>query len=94
LTTTEPVFGPEAAQTTASAATHARRWWILVVLGTCQLMVILDGTVINIAPPTAQHALSFSNANRQWIVAGYALAFGSLLPLASRSATSSEACAP
>jgi EmrB/QacA subfamily drug resistance transporter len=65
-------------------ANHARRWWILAVLGVAQLMVILDNTIVNIALPTAQHALNFSNADRQWIVTGYSLAFGSLLLLGGR----------
>ncbi len=60
---------------------YARRWWILAVLGISQLMVILDGTIVNIALPTAQHDLLFSNADRQWIVTAYSLAFGSLLLL-------------
>ena len=65
-------------------ANHIRRWWILVVLGLAQLMVILDNTIVNIALPTAQHALRFSNADRQWVVTGYTLAFGSLLLLGGR----------
>jgi EmrB/QacA subfamily drug resistance transporter len=56
-----------------------RRWWILAVLGISQLMVILDSNIVTIALPNAQHALRFSNADRQWIVTAYALAFGSLL---------------
>ncbi len=63
---------------------HRRRWWILAVLAVSQLMVILDGTIVNIALPTAQHALGFSNADRQWIVTAYSLAFGSLLLLGGR----------
>lgn len=63
---------------------HRRRWWILAVLAMAQLMVILDGTIVNIALPTAQHALHFSNADRQWIVTAYSLAFGSLLLLGGR----------
>jgi EmrB/QacA subfamily drug resistance transporter len=63
---------------------HRRRWWILAVLAISQLMVILDGTIVNIALPTAQHALGFSNADRQWIVTAYSLAFGSLLLLGGR----------
>jgi EmrB/QacA subfamily drug resistance transporter len=47
-------------------------------------MVVLDATIVNIALPTAQQALDFSNGSRQWIVTGYALAFGSLLPLGGR----------
>jgi EmrB/QacA subfamily drug resistance transporter len=65
-------------------ANYARRWWILVVLAVAQLMVILDGTIVNIALPTAQRDLHFSNADRQWIVTAYSLAFGSLLLLGGR----------
>ena len=60
------------------------RWWILAVLGIAQLMVILDNTIVNIALPTAQHDLDFSNADRQWVVTAYSLAFGSLLLLGGR----------
>jgi EmrB/QacA subfamily drug resistance transporter len=63
---------------------HARRWLILAVLGIAQLMVVLDATVVNIALPTAQKALHFTNDNRQWIVTAYALSFGSLLLLGGR----------
>jgi EmrB/QacA subfamily drug resistance transporter len=65
---------------------HARRWLILAVLGLAQLMVVLDATIVNIALPTAQHALGFSDNDRQWIVTAYALAFGSLLLLGGRIA--------
>src|ERR1700733_671493 len=65
-------------------ANYSRRWWILAVLGLAQLMVILDSTIVNIALPTAQHDLHFSNADRQWIVTAYSLAFGSLLLLGGR----------
>jgi len=65
-------------------STHDKRWWILAVLGIAQLMVILDNTVVNIALPTAQEALHFSDADRQWVVTAYALAFGSLLLLGGR----------
>ena len=74
---------PEGAMTDRQA-NHSRRWWILAVLGIAQLMVILDNTIVNIALPTAQHALAFSNADRQWVVTGYSLAFGSLLLLGGR----------
>ena len=63
---------------------HATRWWILAIIGLAQLMVVLDATIVNIALPSAQEALGFSNDNRQWIVTGYALAFGSLLLLGGR----------
>ena len=58
---------------------HARRWWIFAILGIAQLMVVLDITVVNIALPSAQKALHFSNNSREWVVTAYALAFGSLL---------------
>src|SRR6266849_1630784 len=66
------------------AAGPARRWWILGVVGLAQLMVVLDATIVNIALPSAQRALGFSNADRQWIVTAYSLAFGSLLLLGGR----------
>ena len=66
------------------AAGPARRWWILGVVGLAQLMVVLDGTIVNIALPSAQRDLHFSNVDRQWIVTAYALAFGSLLLLGGR----------
>ena len=63
---------------------HPRRWAILAVLGIAQLMVVLDATIVNIALPSAQHALGFSDDIRQWIVTAYALAFGSLLLLGGK----------
>jgi EmrB/QacA subfamily drug resistance transporter len=69
---------------TQSNPHHERRWLILAVLGVAQLMVVLDATVVNIALPSAQKALHFTNDNRQWIVTAYALTFGSLLLLGGR----------
>jgi EmrB/QacA subfamily drug resistance transporter len=63
---------------------HARRWLILFILSIAQLMVVLDATVVNIALPSAQEALAFSNDQRQWVITAYALAFGSLLLLGGR----------
>ncbi len=63
-----------------------RRWLILGVLGLAQLMVVLDGTIVNIALPSAQQTLHFSNSDRQWVVTAYALGFGSLLLLGGRAA--------
>src|SRR6202046_12308 len=60
------------------------RWLILVIVAIAQLMVVLDATVVNIALPSAQHALGFPNSDRQWVVTGYALAFRSLLLLGGR----------
>ena len=72
--------------TTADGAWDRRRWLILGVIGLAQLMVVLDVTVLNIALPSAQRALGFSTADRQWVVTAYTVAFGSLLLLGGRLA--------
>ncbi len=80
-----PAVGvPERARPSGAAASPARRWWILGVVGLAQLMVVLDATIVNIALPSAQRALAFSNADRQWVVTAYSLAFGGLLLLGGR----------
>nr|WP_103885933.1 MFS transporter [Actinacidiphila yanglinensis] len=61
-----------------------RRWMVLGVICVAQLMVVLDTTVMNLALPSAQRDLGFSNADRQWIVTAYLLAFGSLLLFCGR----------
>jgi EmrB/QacA subfamily drug resistance transporter len=63
---------------------HARRWLILAAIALAQVMVVLDVTVVNIALPSAQADLAFSDESRQWVVTAYALAFGSLLLLGGR----------
>jgi EmrB/QacA subfamily drug resistance transporter len=63
-----------------------RRWLALAVLGTAQLMIILDASIVNIALPSAQKALGISTADRQWVVTAYTLAFGGLLLLGGRIA--------
>ena len=65
-------------------AQSGRRWWALAVIALAQLMVVLDGTVVTIALPSAQRALHISSANRQWVVTAYTLAFGGLLLLGGR----------
>ena len=65
-------------------ATDSRRWVTLVVVGLAQIMVVLDSTVVNIALPSAQADLGFSDGDRQWIITAYSLAFGSLLLLGGR----------
>src|SRR6202171_4615280 len=79
-----------ASVTTSSATLDRRtapaeqRWRVLVVAAVAQLMLVLDGTIVNIALPSAQQALGFSNGDRQWLVSAYALAFGSLLLVGGR----------
>jgi len=67
-------------------ADPAHRWWVLGVVALAQLMVVLDATIVNIALPSAQQDLGFTDGNRQWIVTAYALAFGSLLLFGGRLA--------
>jgi EmrB/QacA subfamily drug resistance transporter len=63
---------------------NPRRWLVLVIIAIAQLMIVLDATIMNIALPSAQRALHFSLADRQWVVTAYALAFGSLLLLGGK----------
>jgi EmrB/QacA subfamily drug resistance transporter len=70
--------------TNSPTSEHDRRWLILGVLSVAQLMVVLDATVVNIALPSAQQALHFSDSSRQWVVTAYTLGFGSLLLLGGR----------
>jgi len=70
----------------AAAQPDSRRWLILVVIGIAQLMVVLDMTVMNLALPSAQRDLGFTNIDRQWIVTAYSLSFGSLLLFSGRVA--------
>jgi EmrB/QacA subfamily drug resistance transporter len=61
-----------------------RRWKALAFISVAQLMVILDGTIVNIALPRMQADLGFSDADRAWVVTAYTLAFGGLLLLGGR----------
>ncbi|WP_027863289.1 MFS transporter [Marmoricola sp. URHB0036] len=63
---------------------HSRLGWALVLISVAQLMVVLDGTIVNIALPFIQKDLDIASANLRWVVTGYALAFGSLLLLGGR----------
>ena len=53
-----------------------RRWLALAVIAISQLLIVLDATITTIALPTAQKALHITDANRQWVITTYALAFG------------------
>ncbi|RJT97051.1 DHA2 family efflux MFS transporter permease subunit [Arthrobacter frigidicola] len=78
----------ESRVTTAPNAPAAdpRRWVALAVIAVSTLMVVLDSTIVTIALPHAQADLGISNADRQWAVTAYALAFGGLLLLGGRIA--------
>src|SRR5256885_5273805 len=71
---------------TSTDSARDRRWLILGVMGLAELMVTVALTVMNIALPSAQRALGFTPADRQWVVTAYTLAFGSLLLLGGRLA--------
>jgi EmrB/QacA subfamily drug resistance transporter len=75
-----------AAEPSSEEAGDSRRWLILATVCTAYAMVGLDLTVMNVALPSAQRALGFSTADRQWVVTAYALAFGSLLLFSGRLA--------
>jgi EmrB/QacA subfamily drug resistance transporter len=77
------------AQITASAAEIAskrerRRWIALAVLCLGQLMMVLDSTIVNVALPSIQHDLNFSQGNLTWVLDGYLITFGGFLLLAGR----------
>jgi EmrB/QacA subfamily drug resistance transporter len=69
-----------------AAQPDPRRWKALVFISLAQLMVVLDATIVNIALPSAQHDLGISDANKQWVITAYALAFGGLLLFGGRIA--------
>src|SRR3982074_1779745 len=60
------------------------RWLALVVLCAGMLMIILDQTIVNVALPSIQHDLGFSQSSLAWVVNAYLIAFGGLLLLAGR----------
>src|SRR6476646_6757927 len=70
----------------AAAATDQdrSRWVALVVLCVGMLMIVLDATVVNVALPSIQHDLGFSQSSLAWVINAYLIAFGGLLLLAGR----------
>ena len=68
------------------ARIQSRRWVALGVIAVAQLMVVLDASIVNIALPTAKRDLHISDANQQWVITAYTLAFGGLLLLGGRIA--------
>src|SRR5436190_332903 len=74
----------ERMQTAASKRDH--RWLALAIIGVAQLMIILDASIVTIALPDAAKDLGISDADRQWVMTAYTLAFGGLLLLGGRIA--------
>ncbi|MDQ6776718.1 MAG: DHA2 family efflux MFS transporter permease subunit [Actinomycetota bacterium] len=69
---------------TRTTSQDRARWIALVVLCVGMLMIILDSTVVNVALPSIQRDLSFSQPNLAWVVNAYLISFGGLLLLAGR----------
>ena len=67
-----------------AVAPERRRWATLMVVCLAQLMIVLDVTIVNVALPSIQHELHFSQANLTWVINAFLITFGSLLLLAGR----------
>ena len=76
--------GTAAAIPDRHAAGDRNRWIALVVLCAGMLMIILDQTIVNVALPSIQEDLGFSQSSLAWVVNAYLIAFGGLLLLAGR----------
>src|SRR3954454_10068298 len=63
-----------------------RKWFALALLSAVQFMVVLDIAVVNVALPSIQTDLGFSQENLQWVISAYALLFGGFLLLGGRAA--------
>src|SRR4051812_26497706 len=68
-----------------TASTDRTRWAALYVLCAGMLMIVLDATIVNVALPSIQDDLGFSQSNLAWVVNAYLIAFGGLLLLAGRA---------
>src|SRR6185312_331294 len=68
----------------AVPGTDRHRWLALYVLCAAVLMIVLDTTVVNVALPSIQDGLGFSQTNLAWVVNAYLIAFGGLLLLGGR----------
>jgi EmrB/QacA subfamily drug resistance transporter len=67
-------------------ASHGRKWLALALLASVQFMVVLDIAIVNVALPSIQTDLGFSQENLQWVISAYALFFGGFLLLGGRVA--------
>jgi len=63
-----------------------RKWFALALLCASQFVVVLDIAVVNVALPSIQKDLGFSQENLQWVISAYALVFGGFLLLGARLA--------
>jgi EmrB/QacA subfamily drug resistance transporter len=72
--------------TTTAEPKETSRWVVLVLVCLAQFMVILDATIVNVALPSIQRDLQFSQGDLQWVINSYTLTFGGLLLLGGRAA--------
>ena len=63
-----------------------RRWIALILLCAAQFVVVLDASIVNVALPSIQRSLHFSQQNLQWVASGYILTYGGFLLLGGRLA--------
>jgi EmrB/QacA subfamily drug resistance transporter len=70
----------------ATETANPRRWWALALLSVAQFLVILDTSIIGIALPEIQDALSFTDSGLSWVFNAYVITFGGLLLLGGRLA--------
>ena len=63
-----------------------KRWWALALVGAAFFMTVLDVSIVNVALPTIQTKLHFSDTNLQWVITAYAITYGGLLLLGGRTA--------
>src|SRR3954451_12928908 len=71
---------------TSTAQVQDRRWLALVLLSAAQFVVVLDASIVNVALPSIQKALDFTDSNLQWVVNAYTLTFGAFLLPGGRAA--------
>src|SRR6266849_6226442 len=85
MSQTRPTTRRRPAPAAVAGPASPRLGLALLVIATAQLMVLLDATIVNVALPHIQRALSFSGSGLEWVVNAYALTFGGLLLLAGRA---------
>jgi EmrB/QacA subfamily drug resistance transporter len=71
---------------TETQAADRRKWWALAVIVAAQFMIIVDVAIVNVALPSIQTDLHFTQESLQWVVTAYAIMFGGVLLLGGRMA--------
>src|SRR5665213_1722336 len=68
----------------SASGSDRRRWLALGVVCLAQLMIVLDTTIVNVALPSIQRELHFTQGNLTWVINAFLVTFGSFLLLAGR----------